>query len=83
MYSASYFCRTLIIKFLISRQILTKVPNIMGIRPVAAAPIHADSLIPFQLKRAHLGQFNVAGRNDTYIGLYVKCPIFLPNFNQI
>jgi hypothetical protein len=25
---------------------------------------------------------NVAANNETYLGLYVKYPIFLPDFNQ-
>ena len=30
-----------------------------------------------------LRRFNVAGNDQTYLGLQVKCPIFLPDFNQI
>ena len=30
-----------------------------------------------------LWRFNVAGNDQTYLDLQVKCPIFLPDFNQI
>jgi hypothetical protein len=29
------------------------------------------------LEDSTLQQFNVAGNNKTYLGLYVKCPVFL------
>jgi len=30
-----------------------------------------------------LWRFNVAGNNQNYLGLHVKCPISFPDFNQI
>ena len=42
-----------------------------------------NTLIPFHSLKAILWQFDVAGNNKTSLGLHVKCPIFLHNFNQI
>jgi len=54
-----------------------------------------NSLMPFQSKRAHVWQCNVASNNKTYLGLhvepgssvslglYAECPIVLYNFSQI
>jgi hypothetical protein len=39
--------------------------------------------MPFHSKWALLWRVNVAGKNRKYLGLHVRCPIFLPNFNQI
>jgi hypothetical protein len=58
--------------------------------PEGPALIHANrrtngqtnSLIPFRSKRALVLGFNVARNNETYWGLHVKCPIFLPNSNH-
>jgi hypothetical protein len=35
------------------------------------------------LEENALRRFNVANNNQTYLVLHVKCPIFLPDFNQI
>ena len=40
-----------------------------------------DSLTPFQSKRALLWLFNVSQNNNTYLGLHVKFPTFVPHFN--
>jgi hypothetical protein len=40
-----------------------------------------DSLTPLQSKSALLWPFNVARNNNTYLGLYVKCPTFVTHFN--
>lgn len=41
-----------------------------------------NNLILFPYKRAILWWFNVTVNNETYLGLHVKCPTFLPDFNQ-
>ena len=43
---------------------------------------YPNSLIPFHSKQQLLRGFNVASRNKVYLGLHVKCQIFLPSFNQ-
>jgi hypothetical protein len=64
----------------------------MQICPVGATLIHVDnrqldkgtnSLIPFQLKRALLWQFNVPSNKKTCLDLHLKCLMVLPDFNQI
>jgi hypothetical protein len=41
-----------------------------------------NSLMPFQSMRALLWRFSVVGKNKTYLAFRIKCPIFLPKFNQ-
>jgi hypothetical protein len=53
------------------------------VRPVGQTDGLANSLIPFQAKRALLWRLNVVGNSKRYFGLLVKCPIFLSDFNQI
>jgi hypothetical protein len=43
-------------------------------------PPYPNSLIPFH---SVLWRFNIAGNNKIYFGVHVKCPMFLPDFNQI
>jgi hypothetical protein len=43
---------------------------------------HLNSLTPFHL-RVLVRLCNVAVKNNTYLGPYEKCPIFLPDVNQI
>ena len=42
-----------------------------------------NSLIPFHLRTTLLWWFNVTRNSKTYLGLHVRSPIFLSNFNQI
>jgi hypothetical protein len=44
---------------------------------------YSNSLILCHSKRALLWRFNVAGDNQTYVGLHVKCPVLLQDFKQI
>ena len=41
------------------------------------------SNLPFLLKRLLLWRFNVAGNSEMYLGLHVKCLIFLIDLNQV
>jgi len=45
--------------------------------------VHPSSLMALQSKRALLWRFNAASKYETYLGLRVACPLFLPEFNQI
>ena len=44
---------------------------------------YPNSTIPFHSKRAPSRRYNVTENNKMHLGLRVKCPICLPNFNQI
>jgi hypothetical protein len=44
---------------------------------------YPNSTIPFHSKRAPSWLYNVTENNNMYLGLHVKCPIRLYNFNQI
>jgi hypothetical protein len=71
---------------------LHKVPNIKlcGSFSLGATLIRADrqtdgqmkNLILSPYKRVLLRWFNVTINNETYLALHVKCPPFLPDFNQ-
>jgi hypothetical protein len=37
--------------------------------------------MPLQSKRVLLWRFNAASKYETYLGLVVTCPLFLPEFN--
>jgi hypothetical protein len=39
--------------------------------------------MPLHSKRVFFERSNVAGKNETCLGLHVKCSIFLPDYNQI
>jgi hypothetical protein len=44
---------------------------------------YSNSLIPRNSRRALLWRFIVAGSSTTFLGLHVKCPVFLPDFKKI
>ena len=44
---------------------------------------HPNSTMPFHFKHKLLRGHNVASKNKTYLGLHVKCQIFLPNLTNL
>ena len=52
------------------------------VRVTFIPPRLPDSLVSYHWKRALLRQLSIAGNNQKYLGLHVKCLICLPDFNQ-
>jgi hypothetical protein len=88
MYSARYFL-SIVTKFGISRQIFMKIPNTkFHINPSSGSRAdtcgQTDVLTAwYHITGRVIWRFNVSCNNKTYLGLHVKCPIFLPDFNKI
>jgi hypothetical protein len=56
-------------------------PNTLALSPnVYTSFGYPNRLIQFHSNRAILWQFNVAGNNETYLGLHVICAICLTDF---